>query len=143
MYLHQKAALLVDEPTPIRRRRGESNEARNERLAQMSEARDRRAREEFEVAEVERWERGEPAWGPAGSFVRLRMSGIDAEGWALRDAASTSSAAPQDERNAFGLADLAQVTGWSRADPTKTPHDPTRALFGGWRLEDMEEKGRG
>src|SRR5947209_8957212 len=29
MYLHQKAALLVDEPTPMRRRRGESNEARN------------------------------------------------------------------------------------------------------------------
>src|SRR6185503_1669048 len=40
MYLHQKAALLVDEPTPLRRRRGESNEARCERLAQMAEARD-------------------------------------------------------------------------------------------------------
>ena len=28
-----------------------------------------------------------------------------------------------------------------RADPTKVPHDPGRALFGGWRIEDMEEKG--
>lgn len=35
------------------------------------------------------------------------------------------------------LPDLAQVTGWSRADPTKAPHHPERALFGGWRLEDI------
>jgi hypothetical protein len=112
MYLHQKAALLLDEPTPIRRRRGESNEARNERLARMAEERDRRAREEFEVAEAERWARGEPPWGPAGENVRRRL----------------------------GLPDLAQVTGWSRADPAKAAHDPARALFGGWRIEDMEGK---
>ena len=66
MYLHQKAALLADEPTPMRRRRGESNAARNERLARMAEERARRAREEFEVAEAERWARGEPAWGRRG-----------------------------------------------------------------------------
>ncbi len=30
---------------------------------------------------------------------------------------------------------LDQVTGWSKADPTKTPTDPTRALFGGKRLK--------
>ena len=41
---------------------------------------------------------------------------------------------------ASALPDLAQVTGWSRADPEKVPHDPRRALFGGWRLEEMEEK---
>ena len=116
MYLHQKAALLADEPTPMRRRRGESNDARNERLAQMSEARDQRAREAFEVAEAERMERGEPAWGPAGEMVRLRLD------------------------PAAMLPDLAQVTGWSRADPTKTAHDPERALFGGWRMEDMREE---
>ena len=118
MYLHQKAALLVDEPTPMRRRRGESSEARNERLALMAEARDRRAREEFEVAEAERWARGEPAWGPAGEAVRERFG------------------LPEG----LGLPDLAQVTGWSRADPDKAPHDPERALFGGWRIEDMEAK---
>ena len=96
----------------MRRRRGESNAARNERLARMAEERDRRAREEFEVAEAERWAKGEPAWGPAGEDVRRRL----------------------------GLPDLAQVTGWSRADPAKAPHDPERALFGGWRALDMEKK---
>lgn len=33
------------------------------------------------------------------------------------------------------LPDLAQVGGWSRADPTRIPHDAERALFGGWRLD--------
>ena len=121
MYLHQKAALLVDEPTPMRRRRGESSVARNERLAMMAEARDRRAREEFEVAEAERWARGEPAWGPAGEAVRERFG------------------LPEG----LGLPDLAQVTGWSRADPDKAPHDPERALFGGWRVEDMAKDAEG
>jgi hypothetical protein len=34
------------------------------------------------------------------------------------------------------LPDLGQVTGWSKADPTKPPHDPDTALFGGWRIQD-------
>jgi hypothetical protein len=34
---------------------------------------------------------------------------------------------------------LDQVTGWSKADPAKTPRDTSRALFGGWRLTDLEE----
>jgi hypothetical protein len=38
--------------------------------------------------------------------------------------------------------DLAQVTGWSRENRTKEARDPGRALFGGWRIEDMEEKER-
>jgi len=118
MYLHQKAALLVDLPMPLRRRPGESREACCERLAQMAEARAERHREEFEVAEAERRERGLPAWGPAGEAVRRA----------------------QDERSHFGLPDLSQVTGWSNADPEKTPHDPDRALFGGWRIEDMERE---
>ena len=37
------------------------------------------------------------------------------------------------------LPDFAQVTGWSHADPKKTPYHPGRALFGGWRMEDMEK----
>jgi hypothetical protein len=116
MYLHQKAALLVDEPTPIRRRKGESNTARNERLALMAEARDERAREAFEVAEAERMERGLPAWGPAGQAVRLGLN------------------------PGAMLPDLAQVTGWSNADPEKAPADPDRALFGGWRIGEMEQE---
>ena len=126
MYLHQKAALLVDLPMPLRRRPGESREACCERLAQMAEARAQRHREEFEVAEAERRERGLPAWGPAGEAVRR------AQDEPLRQA--------QDRRNVFGLPDLSQVTGWSNADPEKTPHDPDRALFGGWRIEDIEKK---
>jgi len=108
MYLHQKAVLQLDEPDHVRRRRGESREAHSERLALMAEERARRAREEYEAAEAERRDRGEPPLGPAG-----------------------------EER--FGLPDLAQVTGWSRADPAKAAHDSSRALFGGWRIEDMEE----
>jgi hypothetical protein len=37
---------------------------------------------------------------------------------------------------------LDQVTGWSKANPEKAPHDPTRALFGGWRLKEMKRRGK-
>jgi hypothetical protein len=37
---------------------------------------------------------------------------------------------------------LDQVTGWSKASG-KPPHDPTSALFGGWRLKDWEARGKG
>jgi hypothetical protein len=110
MYLHQKEARLIAEPFPIRRMRGETPEAYWTRLAIIAEERDRLALEEFEIAEVERHALGQPPWGPAGEDVRRRL----------------------------GLPDLAQVTGWSRADAGKTPHDPDRALFGGWRIEDLE-----
>ena len=132
LYLHQKAALLVEEPTAMRRRRGESHAACCERLTLMSEARDARAREAFEVAEAERWARGEPAWGLAGEAVRASFD----TGLRLR------SAAAQDGRNQVGLPDLAQVTGWSRADPAKAADAEAPALFGGWRIEDMEAKRR-
>lgn len=108
LYLHQKEARLNSvEPHQLRRRPRESRAAQSERVAAMWEERQRRAREEFEVAEAERWARGEPAWGPAGAALRAEL----------------------------GLPDLAQVTGWSKADPAKAPHDETRALFGGWRLQ--------
>lgn len=112
MYLHQKEARLTAEPWWLKRRRGESREAHSERLALMAEERDRLRREEFEVAEAERWAQGLPAWGPAGEDVRRKL----------------------------GLPDLAQVTGWSRADLRKALHDSDLALFGGWRIEQMEEK---
>jgi hypothetical protein len=114
LYLHQKEARLTAEPDDIKRRRGEGPVAHSERLARMAEERDRRAREEFEVAEAERWGRAEPAFGAAG----------------------------KDARRKLGLPDLAQVTGWSRGDPTKVPHGDS-ALFGGWRIEDMEAKREG
>ena len=40
----------------------------------------------------------------------------------------------------LGLPDLAQLSGWSRADAGKEPHDETRALFGGCRIGEMEDK---
>jgi hypothetical protein len=128
MYLHQKAALLVDEPTPIRRRKGESNDARNERLALMAEARDERAREAFEVAEAERMERGLPAWGPAGQAVRLGLN----PSAMLPDLAQVAA-----RSHAGGMGSTAS---WSNADPDKAPHDADRALFGGWRIEEMERE---
>jgi hypothetical protein len=115
MYLHQKEARLnAVEPHEIRRRAREPEAAYHERLVRMAEERLRRGREKFEVAEAERWARGEPAWGPAGEAVRAEL----------------------------GLPDLAQVTGWSRADPAKVPHHPDRALFGGWRVEEMRDAER-
>src|SRR5207248_9490890 len=101
MYLHQKEARLTAEPYWLKRRRGESREALCERLTAMAEERARLAREEFEVAEAERWSRGEPPFGLAGEDVRAKLG--------------------LPERS--GLPDLAQVTGWSRADPDRVPYD--------------------
>jgi hypothetical protein len=112
MYLHQKEARLTEEPYWLKRRRYEPWAAHIERLVQMAEERDRQRLEEFEVAEAERWAQGLPAWGLAGEDVRRKL----------------------------GLPDLAQVTGWSRADPDKEARDPDTALFGGWRIEDMEQR---
>lgn len=71
--LRFRQARLVEEPLSVRRRRGESREAHSMRLTALWEERQRLARDEFEVAEAERAERGEPAWGPAGAEVRARL----------------------------------------------------------------------
>lgn len=144
MYLHQKEARLLAEPWPVKRRPKESIEAHSIRLSAMYEARIQRDRERFEMAEAERWERGEPAWGPAGEKVRAELGpSIRAFGATQDDPSIRRCAATQDEREGFGLPDLAQVTGWSTADASKVAHHEGRALFGGWRLEEMEEKLRG
>jgi hypothetical protein len=39
-----------------------------------------------------------------------------------------------------GVPPLHLVTGWSRADPNKGGHDPSRALFGGWRIGHMRRR---
>ena len=123
MYLHQKEARLIAEEWPLKRGRGEPREVYNERLALLAEERERRALDEFVIAEAERWAQGEPAWGPAGEEVRRKLGVADGSGLS----------------EGLGLPDLAQVTGWSRADPEKGAHDPERALFGGWRIEQMEQ----
>ena len=134
MHLHHKEgrpdALL---PRPARRRAREPEAAYYERLAQMGRERERRQQEEFEVAEAARWALGEAAWGAAGEAVRRELGLPDAErGPRLRG----------DDDPGVGLPDLAQVTGWSKADPAKAPHDATRALFGGWRIGEMKAKCR-
>ena len=40
------------------------------------------------------------------------------------------------------LPPLEQVTGWSRADPAKAAHKEGVALFGGWRMRDLEKRMR-
>lgn len=63
-----------------------------------------------------------------------------------REAFEVAEAARRDRgegaywRERVVLPDLSQVTGWSGADPAKAPHHEDRALFGGWRLEDLEER---
>lgn len=78
----------------------------------MYEARLERDREAFDIAEAARRERGEAAWQ---------------EEW--------ESAMP-------ALPALDQVTGWSKTDPEKAPHNPDVALFGGWRLKDWHRSRR-
>ena len=106
LHLHNRTVHLQDEPPHIKRRRGESSEAHSYRLTAMYEARQALDREAFDLAEAARRERGEPT---------------------LRN--------PYPAPRAVHLPALDQVTGWSKADPTKTAHDASVALFGGWRLK--------
>lgn len=107
LYLHQKEVRLGGTPEPLRRRKGESREARKERLTLMGEHRLERDRLAFRIMEAERLARGEPTY-------------ID---W---------------EAEGSPLPDLSQVTGWSKANG-KPPTDPTRALFGGWRIGNIPD----
>lgn len=110
LYLHQKEARLFAEPDHLKRRRGESAEARSYRLATMYRLGQQRLREAFELAEAARRAAGRP---------------------------SPFEPAPPK------LPALDQVTGWSTADPAKAPHHAGVALFGGWRIEDMEAENKG
>lgn len=63
----------------------------------------------------------------------------DREGYEVARAAAEGGRAPDHLEPARPrLPALEQVTGWSKADPAKVPHDPNVALFGGWRLKDWE-----
>jgi hypothetical protein len=75
---------------------------------------------------------------PSAAFSRIGRN-IDAiEG--ARRFESTGSWRRADEPPPPQLAPLSQVTGWSRASG-KPPHHEGVALFGGWRIEDMERSG--
>lgn len=53
-----------------------------------------------------------------------------------RLAAATARLPPSPHETPVALPDLAQVTGWSQADPTRAAYGD-RALFGGWRNEQL------
>ncbi|MBY8827413.1 hypothetical protein [Hephaestia mangrovi] len=54
--------------------------------------------------------------------------------------ASEPRRAARDGKDAPILPALDQVTGWSKARPDKPPHHEDVALFGGWRIEDWQER---
>lgn len=64
LFLHQKEARLWTTPEPLRKRRGETNEARVMRLTLVHEARTQRQREIYEIAERARREQREAAPSP-------------------------------------------------------------------------------
>jgi hypothetical protein len=68
-----------------------------------------------------------------------------------RDAAALRRAARYEETGDWRLPEepplpelppLDLVAGWSKADPTKPKHNPKKAMFGGWRIDDVKRRRR-
>ena len=89
--------------------------------------------------------RGEP-WETYTERLRAMWTAEkarEAEDAALRRAAHFERSGDwryEEERALPALPALEQVTGWSKADPDKVPHDPDQALFGGWRIEHLKKR---
>lgn len=111
--LHQRGVRLGHEAPHKGRRRNETHAQYALRLGLMWRAAQRRTSEDRAVARAIEYA-GKGEW---------RLPG--------------EPAAPPP------LPPLDQVTGWSKADPAKTPHHPGVPLFGGWRLEDVAKRGLG
>lgn len=77
---------------------------------------------------------------PAAAFAAIGRN-IDAIERAARFE-QTGSWRHAHEAEPPKLPPLHQVTGWSKADPAKVKHNPKLALFGGWRIEDLEKRRR-
>ncbi len=116
MYLHQKEARLWDEKPYMKCRAGETLDQRS---ARISEVYLNTLVEQAENATIRK---------VLGDEAKRRH----------REPAVPGNAGP----GPIPLPDLAQVTGWSAADPDKTPHDPGRALFGGFRIRHMTDEER-
>ena len=70
-------------------------------------------------------------------FIYEEQQEREALKFRIAEAERLARGEPTHQRWAPGeLPDLSQVTGWSKAK-AKPPTDPTRALFGGWRVEDI------
>ncbi|OYY88630.1 MAG: hypothetical protein B7Y45_14345 [Sphingomonas sp. 28-66-16] len=141
LYLHQKEARLLAEPAHLRRRRGESADVHSFRLAAMYESNEARQREAFEIAEAARRARGEPwLFGPEHLPERPALPDLaQVTGWSKAKArphpASPAGREPARARPAGGTADSSDDAGFGPASGADHPHV---ALFGGWRLKDLE-----
>jgi AraC-like DNA-binding protein len=85
--------------------------------------------------------RGESADAHSARLAALHRAAIARDRQAFLIAEADRRAAghpPATGTDDLLLPDLAQVTGWSKADPAKVPHHAEVALFGGWRLKDWE-----
>jgi hypothetical protein len=91
------------------------------------------------------WRRrgGEPAEVHAARLRDRYLAelALEAEEGRLATVMRNAGMLAKDEPAAPVLPALDQVTGWSRADPGAVPVDDARALFGGWRVEDMRAGG--
>ena len=87
--------------------------------------------------------------GESHEAVSMRLSLLyearlerDREAWRVAEAARNAGHVPPEEEEGIpAMPQLDKVKGWSGADPGKEVHNPERAMFGGWRIEDWE-KGR-
>lgn len=113
LYLHEKSCRQSWDRPHRRKRRGEPWETYTERLRAMWA-------HEKEVEAEDRAVRRAAQWEKEGD-------------WRLPE---------EVEAGMPVLPMLDQVTGWSAADPGKAPHNPKRALFGGWRLSDDAKRKR-
>ncbi|HEV2079221.1 MAG TPA: hypothetical protein VGR19_04915 [Allosphingosinicella sp.] len=118
--LHQKGVRLGWDKPHRRKRRNESDEAYRERLRAMWTSEKNRQAEDEAIR---------------------RAAHYEATGnWRFEDEAPPPELPP-----------LELVTGWSKAcpepvegaDPKKRKHNPRKAMFGGWRLEDWTKRSRG
>jgi hypothetical protein len=115
LYLHQKEARLIAEPDHIKRRKGESNEARSFRLSAMYEARLQRDREAFEVAEAARRARGEPGRWEETPPALPDLAQVT--GWSNAKPRGAGEGEAEADRALFGGRRLGDLEGDSRKRP--------------------------
>ncbi|WP_375427649.1 hypothetical protein [uncultured Sphingomonas sp.] len=149
LYLHQKEARLLAEPAHVKRRRGESPEAHSYRLSAMYEARLERDREAFRRAEAAREAKGEARYLPVEVIGLPDLAAVT--GWSKAKPATMPHAGSEANREtaparpagrAANPSDDAGFTPASGGSEHGPIHHPERALFGGWRIEDLEKRRR-
>lgn len=143
LFLHEKSVRQSWDQPHRRKRRGEPWETYTERLRAMWTAEQARAAEDQAVRAAAREQRDERAAIVSSKRSRRRPTGgsSDPDEPVRRHGAALPRPSFEDEVPT--LPSLDQVTGWSKADPNKAPHNPGRALFGGWRIGDWKKTKRG